>query len=85
MRVVLLRSFFRRMEGIVRNHTADRPYRAAIIRLAILTVDGSDTLNEGHVALVLLGCRGQSRSRESLTGKKEARGGEKSKGRKQGY
>jgi hypothetical protein len=39
-----------RMESIVRDHTADRPdSAAAMIELTIRTVDGSDTMDEGHM------------------------------------
>jgi hypothetical protein len=41
-----------RMESIVRDHTADRPdSAAAMIELTIRTVDGSDTMDEGHMVL----------------------------------
>jgi len=39
-----------RMESIVRDHTADRPdSAAAMIELTIRTVDGSNTMDEGHM------------------------------------
>lgn len=48
--VVLLGRLLCRMEGIVRDHTADRPdSAAAMIELAIRTVDGSNTMDEGHM------------------------------------
>lgn len=38
------------MESIVRDHTADRSdSAAAMIELTIRTVDGSDTMDEGHM------------------------------------
>lgn len=38
------------MESIVRDHTADRPdSAAAMIELTIRTVDGSNTMDEGHM------------------------------------
>ena len=51
VKMVLLGSVLRgnRMESIVRDHTADRPdSAAAMIELTIRTVDGSDTMDEGH-------------------------------------
>jgi hypothetical protein len=41
-----------RMESIVGDHTADRPdSAAAMIELTIRTVDGSDTMDEGHMVV----------------------------------
>jgi len=51
MNVVVLGVFLCRMESIVRDHTANRPdSAAAMIELTIRTVDGSNTMDEGHMA-----------------------------------